>query len=249
MATHVTKHPLYYHLRQSPALVGLIPVLLPGSSQTCQDRAQRQAPLSHLCCHTARDLHSLEGIPSHLHCCQGEMPWGCPKCPDCGRYYFFISPPVPSQGLLGNLSLNSRPLSNWLIYPLAIDTAVQQGWPHTALPKSSSGGRMGPAFYTGTFETPGIAWDTFVKFPGWSKVRQCITGKGVRVDQDTAQSHLHHLPGNAVDKWLQPGPVLELPWAPADPVCAWLGAAHWPPQQHHSAGARRGTSHCPPALP
>ncbi|NWH37952.1 BGAL galactosidase, partial [Chloropsis hardwickii] len=80
------------------------------------------------------------------------------------------------KGLLGNLSLNSRPLSNWLIYPLAIDTAVQQGWPHTALPKSSSGGRVGPAFYTGTFETPGIAWDTFVKFPGWSKGLLWING-------------------------------------------------------------------------
>ncbi|NXV60812.1 BGAL galactosidase, partial [Molothrus ater] len=79
------------------------------------------------------------------------------------------------KGLLGNLSLNSRPLSNWLIYPLAIDTAVQQGWPHTALPKSS-GGRVGPAFYTGTFETPGIAWDTFVKFPGWSKGLLWING-------------------------------------------------------------------------
>ncbi|NXB18645.1 BGAL galactosidase, partial [Rhagologus leucostigma] len=80
------------------------------------------------------------------------------------------------KGLLGNLSLNSRPLSNWLIYPLAIDTAVQQGWPHTALPESSSGGRVGPAFYTGTFETPGIAWDTFVKFPGWSKGLLWING-------------------------------------------------------------------------
>ncbi|NXR48461.1 BGAL galactosidase, partial [Hippolais icterina] len=80
------------------------------------------------------------------------------------------------KGLLGNVSLNSRPLSNWLIYPLAIDTAVQQGWPHTALPKSNSGGKMGPAFYTGTFETPGIAWDTFVKFPGWSKGLLWING-------------------------------------------------------------------------
>ncbi|NXH95349.1 BGAL galactosidase, partial [Pachycephala philippinensis] len=80
------------------------------------------------------------------------------------------------KGLLGNLSLNSKPLSNWLIYPLAIDTAVQQGWPHAALPESSSGGRVGPAFYTGTFETPGIAWDTFVKFPGWSKGLLWING-------------------------------------------------------------------------
>ncbi|NXW97608.1 BGAL galactosidase, partial [Larus smithsonianus] len=80
------------------------------------------------------------------------------------------------KGLLGNLSLDSSPLSNWLIYPLAIDTAIQQGWPHAALPKSSRGSRAGPAFYTGTFETPGIAWDTFVKFPGWSKGQLWING-------------------------------------------------------------------------
>ncbi|NXS28661.1 BGAL galactosidase, partial [Pomatostomus ruficeps] len=80
------------------------------------------------------------------------------------------------KGLLGNLSLNSSPLSNWLIYPLDIDIAVQQGWPLAALPKSSSGGREGPAFYTGTFEAPGIAWDTFVKFPGWSKGLLWING-------------------------------------------------------------------------
>ncbi|KAM6348160.1 beta-galactosidase-1-like protein isoform 2-T2 [Alca torda] len=80
------------------------------------------------------------------------------------------------KGLLGNLSLDSSPLSNWLIYPLAIDTAIQQGWPPADLPKSSRGGRAGPAFYTGTFETPGVAWDTFVKFPGWSKGQLWING-------------------------------------------------------------------------
>ncbi|NWU60822.1 BGAL galactosidase, partial [Pterocles burchelli] len=80
------------------------------------------------------------------------------------------------KGLKGNLSLDSSPLSNWLIHPLAIDTAIQQGWPHTALPKSSSRGRAGPAFYTGTFETPGIAWDTFVNFPSWSKGQLWING-------------------------------------------------------------------------
>ncbi|NWT07071.1 BGAL galactosidase, partial [Mionectes macconnelli] len=80
------------------------------------------------------------------------------------------------KGLLGNISLDSIPLSNWLIYPLATDTAVQQGWPHAAMPKSSSRGRAGPAFYTGTFETPGVAWDTFVTFPGWSKGQLWING-------------------------------------------------------------------------
>ncbi|XP_008495190.2 beta-galactosidase-1-like protein isoform X1 [Calypte anna] len=80
------------------------------------------------------------------------------------------------KGMLGNISLGSSLLSNWLIYPLAIDTAIKQGWPHAAQPQSSNGGTAGPAFYTGTFETPGIAWDTFVKFPGWSKGQLWING-------------------------------------------------------------------------
>uniref|UniRef100_A0A803Y8A2 Acid beta-galactosidase n=1 Tax=Meleagris gallopavo TaxID=9103 RepID=A0A803Y8A2_MELGA len=44
-------------------------------------------------------------------------------------------------------------------------------WPNTL-----SCPQAGPAFYTGTFETPGIAWDTFVKFPGWSKGQLWING-------------------------------------------------------------------------
>ncbi|NWW85579.1 BGAL galactosidase, partial [Rhynochetos jubatus] len=80
------------------------------------------------------------------------------------------------KGLLGNLSLDSSPLSSWLIYPLAIDTAIGQGWPHAALLKASSGGRAGPAFYTGSLETPGITQDTFVTFPGWSKGQLWING-------------------------------------------------------------------------
>ncbi|NXH39115.1 BGAL galactosidase, partial [Dicaeum eximium] len=128
------------------------------------------------------------------------------------------------KGLLGNLSLNSRPLSNWLIYPLAIDTAVQQGWPHTALPKSSSGGRVGPAFYTGTFETPGIAWDTFVKFPDWSKGLLWINGFNLgrywtcRGPQQTlfvpgSVLHVGH-PNNIT--------VLELEGAPPTPLLLFL---------------------------
>ncbi|NXK62189.1 BGAL galactosidase, partial [Sylvietta virens] len=128
------------------------------------------------------------------------------------------------KGLLGNLSLNSKPLSNWLIYPLAIDIAVQQGWPHTALPKSSSGGRVGPAFYTGTFETPGIAWDTFVKFPSWSKGLLWINGFNLgrywtrRGPQQTlfvpgSVLHVGH-PNNIT--------VLELEGAPPNPLLLFL---------------------------
>uniref|UniRef100_A0A8C0ZL45 Galactosidase beta 1 like n=1 Tax=Cyanistes caeruleus TaxID=156563 RepID=A0A8C0ZL45_CYACU len=128
------------------------------------------------------------------------------------------------KGLLANLSLNSRPLSNWLIYPLAIDTAVQQGWPHAALPKSSSGGRVGPAFYTGTFETSGIAWDTFVTFPGWSKGLMWINGfnlgrywtcRGPQQTLFVPGSVLHHGHPNNIT-------VLELEGAPPTPLLLFL---------------------------
>ncbi|NXR74776.1 BGAL galactosidase, partial [Pycnonotus jocosus] len=128
------------------------------------------------------------------------------------------------KGLLGNISLNSRPLSNWLIYPLVIDTAVQQGWPHTALPKSSRGGRLGPAFYTGTFETPGIAWDTFVKFPGWSKGLLWINGFNLgRYWPSRGPQQTLFVPGSVLHVG-QPNniTVLELEGAPPTPVLLFL---------------------------
>ncbi|NWS30472.1 GLB1L protein, partial [Polioptila caerulea] len=128
------------------------------------------------------------------------------------------------KGLLGNLSLNSRPLSNWLIYPLAIDTAVQQGWPHAALPKSNSGGRVGPAFYTGTFETPGIAWDTFVKFPGWSKGLLWINGFNLgRYWTCRGPQQTLFVPGSVLHAGrLNNITVLELEGAPPTPLLHFL---------------------------
>ncbi|NWW35964.1 BGAL galactosidase, partial [Panurus biarmicus] len=128
------------------------------------------------------------------------------------------------KGLLGNLSLNSRPLSNWLTYPLAIDTAVQQGWPHTALPKSSSGGRVGPAFYTGTFETPGLAWDTFVKFPGWSKGLLWINGFNLgRYWTRRGPQQTLFVPGSVLHVGLPNNiTVLELEGAPPSPLLLFL---------------------------
>uniref|UniRef100_A0A8B9FE93 Galactosidase beta 1 like n=1 Tax=Amazona collaria TaxID=241587 RepID=A0A8B9FE93_9PSIT len=128
------------------------------------------------------------------------------------------------KGLLGNLSLDSSPLSNWLIYPLDIDAAVKQGWPHAALPKSSRRGRAGPAFYTGTFETPGIPWDTFVKFPGWSKGQLWINGfnlgrywprRGPQQTLFVPGSVLHIGRPNNIT-------VLELEGAPSTPLLLFL---------------------------
>lgn len=168
--------------------------------------------------------------------------------PVSGRPCCLIFSPAPSQGLLGNLSLDSSPLSSWLMYPLAIDTAMQQGWPHAALPNPSSWGRAGPAFYTGTFETPGITWDTFVKFPGWGKVRRCIAGRGSEGGQEyssvpsTFQGQLWINGFNMGRYWPHRGPqqtlfvpgsvlrvgrpnnitVLELEGAPSTPLLLFL---------------------------
>ncbi|NXF31942.1 BGAL galactosidase, partial [Nyctibius bracteatus] len=142
------------------------------------------------------------------------------------------------KGLLGNLSLDSSPLSNWLIYPLAIDPAIHHGWPHAALPKSSSGGRAGPAFYTGTFETPGITWDTFVKFPGWSKGQLWINGVNLgrywpcRGPQQTlfVPSSVLHVGSNNIT-------VLELEGAPAAPFLLFLDRPLFNRTLSHSTAA------------
>ncbi|XP_017680793.1 PREDICTED: beta-galactosidase-1-like protein isoform X1 [Lepidothrix coronata] len=128
------------------------------------------------------------------------------------------------KGLLGNVSLDSIPLNNWLIYPLAIDTAVQQGWPHAAMPKSSSRGRAGPAFYTGTFETPGIAWDTFVKFPGWSKGQLWINGFNLgRYWTHRGPQQTLFVPGSVLHVGCPNNiTVLELEGAPLTPLLLFL---------------------------
>uniref|UniRef100_A0A8C0HC44 Galactosidase beta 1 like n=1 Tax=Chelonoidis abingdonii TaxID=106734 RepID=A0A8C0HC44_CHEAB len=83
------------------------------------------------------------------------------------------------KGLLQNLSLDSALLSDWLIYPLDVDSAVTRGWPLPTPQAEGSRAGLGPALYTGAFQTPGIAWDTFVKFPGWSKGQLWINGFNV----------------------------------------------------------------------
>ncbi|NWH80843.1 BGAL galactosidase, partial [Piaya cayana] len=128
------------------------------------------------------------------------------------------------KGLLGNLSLDSSPLSNWLIYPLDIDSAVQQGWPHAALPKPSSRGRAGPAFYSGTFKTPGITCDTFVQFPGWGKGQLWINGFNLgRYWPHRGPQQTLFVPGSVLHAG-QPNniTVLELEGAPPTPSLLFL---------------------------
>ncbi|KAM8806944.1 beta-galactosidase-1-like protein [Eudromia elegans] len=145
------------------------------------------------------------------------------------------------KGLLRNLSLESSPLRGWLLYPLAIDPAVQQGWPHAAPAKSSSRAAAGPAFYTGAFESPGSTWDTFVTFPGWSKGQLWINGfnlgrywprRGPQQTLFVPSSVLHSGRPNNIT-------VLELEGAPATPSLLFLDRPFFNRTLSHSAAVTK----------
>ncbi|XP_054827031.1 beta-galactosidase-1-like protein [Eublepharis macularius] len=77
------------------------------------------------------------------------------------------------KGLIHNVTLDSTTLNDWIIYSLDIDSAVAGVWPPVA---PTSRGNTGPAFYTGTFTTAGVNWDSYVKLPGWTKGQLWING-------------------------------------------------------------------------
>ncbi|XP_055071324.1 beta-galactosidase-1-like protein [Misgurnus anguillicaudatus] len=85
-----------------------------------------------------------------------------------------------NKGLLGNLILGNDVLTDWLIYPLDIDTAVANGWLHADHSKVRPGPKMeagdGPMIYSGTLKTSGLAWDTYVKLNGWTKGQVWVNG-------------------------------------------------------------------------
>lgn len=76
------------------------------------------------------------------------------------------------QGLVSNITLGGEILTDWEMYPLDIDKAVSQG-----LRNKTSGNVLSyeePSFYTGSFSIPSgipdLPQDTYVQFPGWTKV-------------------------------------------------------------------------------
>lgn len=91
----------------------------------------------------------------------------------------------PLQGLISNLTLNSSNLTDWAIFPLDIEKAVchMGGWhgsdrSHRSEAHAHSSNYTLPAFYVGNFSIPSgipdLPQDTFIQFPGWTKVRVFI---------------------------------------------------------------------------
>nr|XP_012624631.1 beta-galactosidase [Microcebus murinus] len=85
------------------------------------------------------------------------------------------------KGLVSNLTLNSNILTGWTIFPLDTEDAVQthlgscggQEGSCQSESHSSSSYRL-PTFYAGNFSIfsgiPDLPQDTFIQFPGWTKV-------------------------------------------------------------------------------
>ena len=81
-------------------------------------------------------------------------------------------------------------LTDWLIFSLDIDVLISTGWPQVRwmdVPsESKSEGGRGPAVYSGTLQPNGLAWDTFLKLTGWTKVRL------VHLQQFSSAHSAHH---------------------------------------------------------
>uniref|UniRef100_A0A8I3W8P7 Beta-galactosidase n=1 Tax=Callithrix jacchus TaxID=9483 RepID=A0A8I3W8P7_CALJA len=92
-------------------------------------------------------------------------------------------------GLVSNLTLGSKILTGWTIFPLHTEDAVRShlgGWGHhdsgrhdKAWAHSSSNYTL-PGFYVGNFSIPSgipdLPQDTFIQFPGWTKGQVWING-------------------------------------------------------------------------
>ncbi|XP_049744208.1 beta-galactosidase-1-like protein isoform X4 [Elephas maximus indicus] len=80
------------------------------------------------------------------------------------------------KGLLEPPLMGHVVLTQWLIFPLKIDSLVKW-WFHIQLPRRSQPSTSsGPTFYSASFPILGSVGDTFLYLPGWSKGQVWING-------------------------------------------------------------------------
>ncbi|XP_076003847.1 beta-galactosidase [Genypterus blacodes] len=88
------------------------------------------------------------------------------------------------KGLVSNLTLGANLLTDWTMYSLSIDKAVDQGLLRGTGPTAADGTQPAslspPAFYEGTFIIPDgipqLPQDTYIKLPNWRKGQIWING-------------------------------------------------------------------------
>ncbi|XP_043851454.1 beta-galactosidase-1-like protein isoform X2 [Dromiciops gliroides] len=80
------------------------------------------------------------------------------------------------KGLIQPLVLGKGILTDWLLFPLNIDAAMDSETRVFETQECDLKSPSGPAFYSATFQLPGPAWDTFLYLPGWTKGQVWING-------------------------------------------------------------------------
>ncbi|KAF7666248.1 hypothetical protein LDENG_00112860 [Lucifuga dentata] len=88
------------------------------------------------------------------------------------------------KGLVSNLTLGTDPLTDWTMYSLSIDEAVNQGLLEetevTMADPPQPASLSPPAFYKGSFiipdGIPDLPQDTYIKLPNWRKGQVWING-------------------------------------------------------------------------
>lgn len=124
------------------------------------------------------------------------------------------------KGLLSNLILGKDVLTDWEIYPLDIDGAIDRGWPHSGLHRYDTDPQLepagGPVLYMGTLEPNGLAWDTFIKLNEWTKGQVWINGVNLgRYWSARGPQQTLYVPGPLLStNQLNNITVLELEWTP-----------------------------------
>lgn len=166
-----------------------------------------------------------------------------------------------SKGLISNLTLGSKILTDWMIFPLDTEDAVSShlgGWDghdsgsrDEACACNSSNYTL-PAFYVGNFSIPSgisdLPQDTFIRFPGWTKGQVWINGFNLgrywpaRGPQMTLFVPQHILMTSAPNSVI----VLELEYAPCSDNNLELCAVEF--VDRPDIGASQTQSRLPPHL-
>ncbi|XP_048455249.1 beta-galactosidase-1-like protein [Rhincodon typus] len=122
------------------------------------------------------------------------------------------------KGLVRNLTLASTILTNWSMFPLAIDDVIENGWPHSVQQEDVNSMAQGPAFYYGTFESR-MAHDTYIRLQGWAKGQIWINGFNVgRYWPERGPEETLYVPKNILNENSPNNvTVLELERGPAKP--------------------------------
>ena len=85
------------------------------------------------------------------------------------------------KGILGDVTLNQEVLRNWTMYPLDLDQVVRVTKPSPSMLNDEASVQI-PSFYKGNIPPApdGTPKDTFLKLPGWFKVRRRLCMTSVR---------------------------------------------------------------------